>query len=106
MAKKRAPLFDVAEYLDSPEVVAEYLNEALQSGNVELIYKAIDNIARARGMTWIAREAGLSRENLYKALSGETSPEFATIMKVLGALGMQIVAQPKPEREPAAMNSC
>jgi probable addiction module antidote protein len=102
MAKTRAPRFDAAEYLDSPEAIAEYLSEAFETGDAELITKAIGAVARAQGMSDIARQAGVSRENLYRALGTETKPEFATVMKVLGALGMEIVARPK-ERERACV---
>jgi probable addiction module antidote protein len=95
MTKTRAPRFDAAEYLDSPEAIAEYLSEAFETREIELITKAIGAVARAQGMSDVAREAGVSRENLYRALSAGTKPEFATVMKVLGALGMQIVARPK-----------
>jgi probable addiction module antidote protein len=98
MAKRRAPRFDAAEYLDSPEAIAEYLSEAFETREIELITKAIGAVARAHGMSDVAREAGVSRENLYRALSAETKPQFATVMKVLGALGMQIVARPQEER--------
>jgi probable addiction module antidote protein len=87
--------FDAAEYLDSPEMVAAYLNEALETEDTAAIAMAIGAIARARGMTSVAEKAGLSRENLYRALGGEARPEFGTIMKVLHALGIDLVAQPQ-----------
>jgi probable addiction module antidote protein len=82
----KAKPFDAAEYLDSPEMIAAYLNEALESE---------DASARARGMSAVAEKAGLSRENLYRALGGEAKPEFATVIKVLHALGIDLVAQPQ-----------
>jgi probable addiction module antidote protein len=96
MAKvKAARAYDPAEFLDSPEVVAEYLTEALETDDEVVIAKAIGTVARARGMAAVAETAGVSRENLYRALSGDTRPEFETIRKVLGALGMQLVAKPR-----------
>jgi probable addiction module antidote protein len=96
----KAPRFDAAEYLDSPEAIADYLSEALETGDAEFVAKAIGTVARAEGMTLVARDAGLSRENLYRALGDGTKPEFATVMKVLNALGMRLVARPV-EREAA-----
>jgi probable addiction module antidote protein len=92
----RAKPFDAAEYLDSPEMIAAYLTEALESNDQALIAKAIGNVARAQGMTEVAEKAGVSRENLYRALGGDVKPEFDTIMKVLHALGMNLVAQAQP----------
>jgi probable addiction module antidote protein len=91
---KTAP-FDAAEYLDSPEAIAHYLSEALETEDMEYIARAIGAVARAQGMTSVAREAGLSRENLYKALGAGGNPEFDTVIKVLHALGLQLVAKPK-----------
>ena len=93
MAKTRA--FDAAEYLDSPEMIAEYLTEALETDDAAFIAKAIGTVARAKGMGTVAEQTGLSRENLYRSLSGDTKPEFETIRKVLGALGVQLVAKPR-----------
>ncbi len=87
--------FDAAEYLDSPEMVAEYITEVLATDDPDLIAKAIGAVARAQGMTQVAKAAGVSRENLYRALDGDTKPEFGTIMKVLRALNIQLSAQPK-----------
>jgi probable addiction module antidote protein len=87
--------FDAAEYLDSPEMIAHYINEALESEDLALIATAIGNVARAKGMSEVAEKAGLSRENLYRALGGEAKPEFGTVIKVLHALGMDLVAHPK-----------
>ena len=87
--------FDAAEVLDSPEMIAAYINEALESEDASAIAVAIGTVARARGMSAVAEEAGLSRENLYRALGGEAKPEFATVIKVLHALGIDLVAQPQ-----------
>jgi probable addiction module antidote protein len=93
--KRTAKTFDAAEYLDSPEMVAAYLNEAFESEDASAIVIAVGTIARARGMSAVAEKAGLSRENLYRALGGEAKPEFATVIKVLHALGVDLVAQPQ-----------
>ena len=86
-------LFDAADYLDSPEMIAAYLTEAFESEDPALIAKAIGAVARAQGMTDVAEKTGLSRENLYRALGGDAKPEFATVLKVLHALGISLVAQ-------------
>jgi len=87
--------YDSAEYLDTPEAIAEYLTDALEDDDPRFIAKAIGTAARARGMSEIAREAGVSRENLYRALSGNTKPEFDTIRRVLDALGVRLEVKPK-----------
>jgi len=91
MAKAKA--FDAADYLDSPDMIAAYLNEAFESEDPALIAKAIGAVARAQGMTDVAEKTGLSRENLYRSLGGDAKPEFATVLKVLHALGIDLVAQ-------------
>ena len=88
--------FDAAETLDTPEAVAEYVTAAFETNDPAFIAKAIGTAARARGMSEIAREAGLSRENLYRSLDGETKAEFSTIVRVLDALGVRLAAEPKP----------
>jgi len=87
--------FDAADYLDRPEMIADYLTEAFASEDPALITKAIGAVARAKGMSGVAEDTGLSRENLYRALGGGAKPEFATVLKVLHALGISLVAQPK-----------
>ena len=94
-ARVKTRLYDSAEYLDTPEAIAEYLTEALDDGDPSFISKAIGTAARARGMSEVAREAGVSRENLYRALSGDTKPEFDTIRRVLDALGVRLEVKPK-----------
>jgi probable addiction module antidote protein len=86
--------YDVAEYLETPEEMAAYLEAAMEEadGDAAFIARALGDIARAKGMTQIARESGLSRESLYKALSGDRSPEFETILKVISALGLKLHA--------------
>lgn len=82
--------WDAAEHLETEEDIAAYLDAALEEGDPALVVAALGDIARAKGMTQIAREAGLGRESLYKALSPTGNPEFATILKVVGALGLRL----------------
>jgi probable addiction module antidote protein len=86
--------FDSALHLDSDETVGAYLEEAMDSGDAAFIAFALGQVARARGMAAIAKDAGLSRESLYKALSKEGNPEFATVLKVLRALGLRLAVEP------------
>lgn len=86
--------FDIADYLDNKEMIAEYLNTVLEEGNNDDIINAIGHIAKAIGMTKIAEETGMSRPSLYKALSDGAKPQFSTIMKVLKAIGGQIQVNP------------
>ena len=86
--------FDIADYLDNDEMIAEYLNVVLEEGDDSEIVVAIGNIAKAIGMTKIAEETGMSRPSLYKALSEGAKPQFSTIMKVLKAVGGQIRVNP------------
>ena len=88
MTKTKTRVWDPAEHLITDEDMAAYLEAALQEGDSALIAAALGDIARAKGMSQIARDAGLGRESLYKALSAEGNPEFATIMKVIAALGL------------------
>jgi probable addiction module antidote protein len=94
MTKNKIRVWDPAEHLITDEDMAAYLEAALQEGGSALIAAALGDIARANGMSQIARDAGLGRESLYKALSAEGKPEFATIMKVIAALGLQLHASP------------
>jgi probable addiction module antidote protein len=82
--------WDVAEHLETKEDLAAYLEAALEDGNPQLIAAALGDIARSKGMTQIARETGLGRESLYKALSPEGNPEFSTILRVFQALGLRL----------------
>ncbi|KXO01182.1 addiction module antitoxin [Aequorivita aquimaris] len=86
--------FDIADYLDNNEMIAEYLNTVLEEGDTDDMITAIGQIAKAIGMTKIAEETGLSRPSLYKALSDGAKPQFATVMKVLKAIGGQIQINP------------
>jgi probable addiction module antidote protein len=85
--------FDVADYLDSEEAIAEYLNVILEENDADAFIQALGTIARARSMTNIAEKTGLSRESLYKALSADAKPRFETVMKVVHALGFTLTAQ-------------
>ncbi|PWL29011.1 addiction module antidote protein [uncultured Roseivirga sp.] len=82
-----ATKFEIAEYLDDDSMIAEYLNTVLEEGDTEDIITALGHVAKARGMTKIAEETGLSRPSLYKALSQGSKPQFDTILKVLRAVG-------------------
>lgn len=102
MAKTITTKYDVAEHLRTEEEMAAYLEACLEqaNGDAAFIAKALGDIARAKGMTQVARDAGLSRESLYKALSGERSPGFDTILKVIGALGFKLHAEAVHKRKP------
>ena len=92
MAKTKTKLYDSTEYLETTEDMAAYLEAALDDGDPRVIVHVLGNIARARGMSQIARDTGLGRESLYKALSPEGNPEFATVLKVVRALGIKLHA--------------
>ena len=98
MKTKTSP-WDVAEHLRTPEEMAAYLEACIEEadGDASFIAKALGDIARAQGMTQVARDSGLSRESLYKALSGERSPSFDTILKVVTALGLKLSASVRSE---------
>jgi probable addiction module antidote protein len=87
--------YDVTEYLKTPEQMAQYLDACIaeSSGDAALIAKALGDIARAQGMSNIAKSSGLSRESLYKSLSGERAPDFATVLKVMKSLGLKLHAE-------------
>jgi probable addiction module antidote protein len=93
--------YDVVEHLRTPEEMAAYLEACIEEadGDASFIAKALGDIARAQGMTQVARNSGLSRESLYKALSGERSPSFDTILKVVTALGLKLSASVRSEVE-------
>lgn len=82
--------FDTSEFLDSDEVVAEYLTAALEDGNPNVFLAAISNVAKARGMGAVADSAGLGRESLYKALAPGAKPRYDTVLKVLQSLGVRL----------------
>nr|WP_299410413.1 addiction module antidote protein [Acaryochloris sp. IP29b_bin.148] len=87
-------MWNVANHLETKEDIAAYLEAALEDGDSALIAAALGDIARSRGMTQISRDTGLGRESLYKALSIEGNPEFATILKVFRALGLRLQVIP------------
>ena len=82
--------WDASEYLDSPEMIREYLKASFEEGDSEQLLMAIGNVAKAQGMSEIARKSKLSRQNLYKALSEDSSPKFDTVKKVVEALGCKL----------------
>ncbi len=90
--KLKTTKWDVVDYLKTDKDMAEYLEAAIEDGDPALISAALGDIARAKGMTRIARKAGLGRESLYKALSPNGNPEFATVLKVVRALGLRLHA--------------
>jgi probable addiction module antidote protein len=94
-SKPKLTKFDAAEYLDNPEVIAAYLTEAFETDDPEFISTAIGDVARAKGMTAIAEETGLSRASLYASFDGVTKTEFNTVRKVLDALDVKLVVAPK-----------
>lgn len=102
LEKVRAlPTFDVADYLDSPEMLAAYLTEAFADGDPALITEALNAASRAAGMAQVASKAGIAREALYKALRPGSQPRLETIMGVVKALGFQLIVAPiqDPEKE-------
>ena len=98
MKKKSSPsmklvAFDAARYLDSAEAVAEYMSAMLEANDPDLLLLALGDVARAKGMAQVAKEAGLGRESLYKALAPGAKPRFDTVLKVARALGVKFTAQ-------------
>jgi len=85
--------YDSARYLDDDETIAAYMDEAFKTADPAFITHALGVVARARGMTQIARDAGVSRESLYRALGENGNPEFATVVKVMRALGLRLSAE-------------
>ena len=101
MTQTTTALYEVAEFLETPEEMAAYLEACIEEseGDAAFIAKTLGDIARAKGLTQIAGETGLSRESLYKALSGDRSPSLDTILKVVAALGLKFSASVKHEAE-------
>ena len=97
-AKAKTPLklhpFDAARYLDSEEAIAEYMTAILEADDLDLLLFALGDVARAKGMAQVARDAGLGRESLYKALTPGAKPRFDTVIKVARALGVKFTAHP------------
>jgi probable addiction module antidote protein len=104
MSKTSISRYDVSEHLRTPEEMAAYLEASIEeaNGDAAFIAKALGDIARARGMSQVAQDAGLSRESLYKALSGERNPNFDTILKVIRALGLKLHAEAFTPAGPAS----
>ncbi len=90
--------FDPADYLDSEERQVAYITAALETGDADFVRDALGLVAKARGMTEIAKSAGLNRESLYKALGEAGNPEFATVMRIVRALGLTLSARPAVRR--------
>ena len=84
--------FDISQYLDSKEIIAEYLSQVLAGGDTNELLEAIGNIAKAKGMSQIAKDTGLGRENLYKTFQDGAKPRFETVMKVLDSFGVKLQA--------------
>jgi len=95
MAKPKLIPFDAADYLESEEDMALYLSAILEDGSPEEIAAALGDIVRARGMSKVAADAGLSRESLYRGLSGERVPSADTLLRVIRALGLKLTVQPQ-----------
>jgi probable addiction module antidote protein len=101
MTKTNLSRFDAAEYLDSNEARAEYLRAAMETEDVAFIMDAIGVVARAMGMSQVAKQAGVGRASLYKTLRADSNPEFETVMRVFHALGLRLSAEPAKELEHA-----
>ena len=99
--------YDVAEHLRTPEEMAAYLEACLEEadGDAAFIAKALGDIARAKGMAQVACDAGLSRESLYKALSGDRNPTLETVLRVIGALGLKLRAEVVPDSATAGQGT-
>jgi probable addiction module antidote protein len=106
MAKTKFAPFNAADYLDNEEVIAEYLAAALEDPDPEVFMMAVSNVAKARGIAKIAKDSGLGRESLYKALAPGAKPRFETVRKLVDALGVRwTVAPPTPSRRRAHAHS-
>lgn len=106
MAKTKFAPFNAAEYLDNEQVIAEYLAAALEDPDPEVFMMAVSNVAKARGIAKIAKDSGLGRESLYKALAPGAKPRFETVRKLVDALGVRwTVAPPTTSRRRAHAHS-
>lgn len=94
---KNFKVFDAAEFLDSEELIAAYISDAMEDRDPDVLLSALADVARARGMAKLAKDSGLGRENLYKTLSPGAKPRFETIMKIINALGVKLQAVPTSE---------
>lgn len=92
---KKIAAFDAADYLDNDTVIAEYLNAALEDENPDVFLHAIADVAKAKGMTQLAKDTGLGRESLYKALAPGAKPRYDTILKLVRALGVDLRTTPQ-----------
>ena len=90
MNKLEVTQFDISQYLDDKEVIAQYLSQILEDGNMDELLESLGNIAKAKGISQIAQETGLGRESLYKTFNKGTKPKFDTIMKVMNSFGVKI----------------
>jgi probable addiction module antidote protein len=97
---KRVADFDAADYLDSDAVIAEYLNAALEDENPDVFLQAVADVAKARGMGQLARDAGLGRESLYKAVAPGAKPRYDTVFRLVRALGIELRAMPVSRTTP------
>ena len=102
MARTKTKRWNPSEHLETTEEMAAYLNAALEEDDMRLILATLGDIARARRMALVAQETGLGRESLYKSLSSDGNPEFATVLKVVRALGLRLQAAVGPEANDAA----
>lgn len=94
MSKIKTRTFDVSNYLEDEADIAAYLQAAIEDGDPALLAAALGDIARARGMSQLARDTGLSRESLYRSLSGERAPNSDTLFKVINAMGFKLTLEP------------
>lgn len=94
MAKMQYDRFDVVDYLDSEEAIAEYLTASLEDPDPEVFLRAVSDVARARGIAKVAQDSGLGRESLYKALAPGAKPRYETIRKLMDALGVKLTVTP------------
>ena len=99
MSKIKTRPFDLVNYLQDEDDIAEYIRQVLEDGDPRLLGAALGDVARARGMSKLARDTGLSRESLYKSLSGERAPSSDTLFKVLKALGFKLTVAPSAAGE-------
>lgn len=94
--------FDASKFLGSDEAIKDYLEDALDSRDAQVIAGAIGDVARAKGMSAIAKETGMSRESLYRALSGDGNPQLSTVLKVLEAMGLKLSVEAVSKKSDAA----
>lgn len=97
---KKIAVFDATDYLDNDVVITEYLNAALEDENPNVFLQAIADVAKARGMTRLARDTGLGRESLYKALAPGAKPRYDTVIKLVRALGVELRTSPAHTEQP------